>query len=176
MKANTMLLALASAALLAQPAVDTPFLASEIVFPLEHWHNHASMIVEAPDGDLLVCWFHGSGERGDDVVIRARLEGRADVSAPFLLADTPAYPTPTYDVSIRGSAWLMSDDLANEWHRADDYKIRPTTSAMARRVGRQRVMHVTPGDELRRPSIATRSADRRPDAHSRTAARGQAAE
>src|SRR5262245_38821603 len=50
-------------------------LEAELVFPLEHWHNHASMIVEAPNGDLLVCWFHGSGERtADDVVIRgARL-------------------------------------------------------------------------------------------------------
>ena len=42
---------------------DTPFLTSELLFPLEHWHNHASMIVELPDGDLLTCWFHGSGER-----------------------------------------------------------------------------------------------------------------
>ena len=51
-------------------------LRSELVFPLEHWHNHASMVVEAPNGDLLVCWFHGSGERtADDVVIRgARLK------------------------------------------------------------------------------------------------------
>ena len=51
-------------------------------FPLEHWHNHASMIVEAPNGDLLVGWFHGSGERtADDVVIRgARLKkGREGV-------------------------------------------------------------------------------------------------
>ena len=31
-----------------------PQLESELVFPLEHWHNHASMIVEAPNGDLLV--------------------------------------------------------------------------------------------------------------------------
>ena len=54
---------------------DRPFLDTELVFPLEHWHNHASMVVELPGGDLLVCWFHGSGERtADDVVIRgARL-------------------------------------------------------------------------------------------------------
>jgi hypothetical protein len=32
-----------------------PQIESELVFPLEHWHNHASMIVEAPNGDLLVC-------------------------------------------------------------------------------------------------------------------------
>ena len=47
-----------------------PFVESELIFPLEHWHNHASCIVECPNGDLLVCWFHGSGERtADDVKI-----------------------------------------------------------------------------------------------------------
>src|SRR5687767_653412 len=40
---------------------EAPFLTSELLFPLEHWHNHASMIVELPGGDLLTCWFHGSG-------------------------------------------------------------------------------------------------------------------
>src|ERR1041385_7498127 len=34
----------------------TPFLESEIIFPLEVWHNHASCIVECPNGDLLVVW------------------------------------------------------------------------------------------------------------------------
>ena len=49
-----------------------PFYKSELIFPLEKIHNHSSSIVELPDGDLLVCWFHGSGERtADDVVIKA---------------------------------------------------------------------------------------------------------
>ncbi len=49
---------------------EKPFLKSELIFPLEHWHNHGSCIVEAPNGDLLVCWFNGSGERkADDVKI-----------------------------------------------------------------------------------------------------------
>ena len=51
---------------------DAPFMTSELVFPLEHWHNHASMVVEAPNGDLLVCWFHGSGERTADDVVDSR--------------------------------------------------------------------------------------------------------
>src|SRR5687767_11255033 len=76
----------------AAQATDRPFLTSELIFPLEHWHNHASMVVELPDGDLLVCWFHGSGERtADDVVVRGarQKKGSRTWSAPFLLADTP---------------------------------------------------------------------------------------
>lgn len=43
---------------------------AELIFPLETWHNHGSCIVEASNGDLIVCWFHGSGERkSDDVMI-----------------------------------------------------------------------------------------------------------
>ncbi|HAV62886.1 MAG TPA: hypothetical protein DCY13_11040, partial [Verrucomicrobiales bacterium] len=49
---------------------------AELIFPPETWHNHGSCIVEAPNGDLIVCWFHGSGERtADDVKIEgARLK------------------------------------------------------------------------------------------------------
>ena len=38
-----------------------PVKASSERFPLESWHNHSSSVVETPKGDLLVCWFHGSG-------------------------------------------------------------------------------------------------------------------
>jgi len=55
------------------PAADAPQLQSEILFPPEKWHNHSSSIVELPNGDLFVAWFHGSGERtADDVVILDR--------------------------------------------------------------------------------------------------------
>ena len=59
----------------AVPPVTAPFHTSEMIFPLEHWHNHSSMVVEAPNGELIVTWFHGSGERqADDVIIEgARL-------------------------------------------------------------------------------------------------------
>ena len=40
-----------------------PFHQAEIIFPPEKWHNHASSIVELPNGDLFVTWYHGSGER-----------------------------------------------------------------------------------------------------------------
>jgi len=48
-----------------------------------------------PNGDLLVCWFHGSGEReADDVLIRGARWNRATGkwTAPFLMADTPGFP------------------------------------------------------------------------------------
>src|SRR5437879_1335842 len=76
-------------------ADDAPFHRAEMIFPLEHWHNHSSSIVELPTGDLLVCWFHGSGERqADDVLIRAARFNKAKAawSEPFILADTPQFP------------------------------------------------------------------------------------
>ena len=135
---------------------DRPFLDTELVFPLEHWHNHASMVVELPGGNLLVCWFHGSGERtADDVVIRgARLrKGSRTWSEPFLLADTPGYPDTNATVFLdpKKRLWLMWPTiLANEWHTAlMKYKI----ASDYRGDGPPRwdvtdVMHVTPGDEF----------------------------
>ena len=100
---------------------ERPFLQSELVFPLEHWHNHASMIVELPNGDLLVDWFHGSGERtADDVVIRgARLKKDSrSWSEPFLLADTPGYPDTNATMFIDPKRRLRDSwptILAHEW-------------------------------------------------------------
>src|SRR5262245_48835456 len=68
-----------------------PFFESELIFPLEHWHNHASSIVECPNGDLLVCWFHGSGERqADDVKVEGarKKRGARQWSPRFTMADT----------------------------------------------------------------------------------------
>jgi hypothetical protein len=74
---------------------EKPFHTAELIFPLEHWHNHSSSVVELPNGDLIVCWFHGSGERqADDVeVLSARWSKRRNAwSKPFRLADTPLFP------------------------------------------------------------------------------------
>ena len=154
------LLAVASGvhAFFPQTERERPFLTSELIFPLEHWHNHGSTVVELPGGDLLVCWFHGSGERtADDVVVRgARLpKGATRWSAPFLMADTPGYPdtNTTMFVDPRKRLWLLWPTiLANEWHTAlMKYKI-------ASGYGRNgmpdwevsEVLHVTPGDEFAR--------------------------
>ena len=76
-------------------ACAAPQYSAELIFPLEKWHNHSSSVVELPNGDLLVCWFHGSGERtADDVRINAARWSRSSGkwSAPFVLADTPGFP------------------------------------------------------------------------------------
>ncbi|HVR76711.1 MAG TPA: exo-alpha-sialidase, partial [Planctomycetota bacterium] len=51
-------------------AAAEPVLEAELVFPLHPQHNHAPAIVECPNGDLLVSWYRGSGERrSDDVAV-----------------------------------------------------------------------------------------------------------
>ena len=68
---------------------------SELIFPFQSQHVHSSSIVELPNGDLLTCWFQGSGERkANDVLINgSRLKkGKTKWSKPFLMADTPGQP------------------------------------------------------------------------------------
>ena len=67
----------------------------EFVFTPQSEHSHGSSIVALPNGDFLVAWFQGSGERtADDVrIMGARLEkGKTEWSKPFLMADTPGLP------------------------------------------------------------------------------------
>jgi predicted neuraminidase len=143
------------------PQPNRPFLDAELIFPLEHWHNHASMIVELPGGDFLTCWFHGSGERtADDVaVLGARLrKGTSAWSPPFLMADTPGYPdtNATMFVDPRKRLWLLWPTiLANEWHTAlMKYKIASDYSRDgAPRWEVSEILHVTPGDEFARTVI-----------------------
>lgn len=85
---------------------------SELIFPMDPKHNHGSSIVETPEGDLLACWFHGSGERNsDDVLVQgARKRKGSDAwSEPFLMADTPDLPdcNPVLFVDPRGTLWLF---------------------------------------------------------------------
>jgi hypothetical protein len=135
---------------------DAPFLESEIIFPLEAWHNHASCIVETPNGDLLVCWFHGSGERtADDVKIEGarKRKGAKKWSPRFTMADTPGYPDTncTMFIDPEGRLWLLWPTiLANRWETAlMKYRI----SSEYRRDGPPRwevseVLHLTPGPEF----------------------------
>ena len=120
--ATVLLFALASAGCLA--AAEGSELHSELLFPLEHWHNHGSCIVECPNGDLLVCWFHGSGERkSDDVeILGARFEKKTGIwSQPFSMADTPGFPDTNCCMIIdpHERLWLLWPTIqANLWESA----------------------------------------------------------
>ena len=82
------------------------------IFPLQGKHVHSSSIIECPNGDLLTCWFHGSGERtADDVVIQgARLKKGSNKWSPvFLMADTPGFPdcNPVLFIDQQDRLWMF---------------------------------------------------------------------
>lgn len=99
----------------------TPVMVSEAIFAPEARHNHASCIVEAPDGTLFVAWFNGSGERqANDVKLQAsrRRPGARSWEPRFTLWDTPGFPdcNPSLHVDGRGRLWLFhAAILANTW-------------------------------------------------------------
>jgi predicted neuraminidase/predicted glycoside hydrolase/deacetylase ChbG (UPF0249 family) len=82
---------------IASDAQDRPngYFRSEFIFPLQEKHVHSSSVVELSNGDLLVCWFEGSGERkaNDVAIMGARLKkGQTSWSEPFMMADTHGNP------------------------------------------------------------------------------------
>lgn len=144
-------------ALCATAAAEDPFHSSELIFPLESWHNHGSCIVESPNGDLLVCWFHGSGERrADDVLISGarKVKQTGEWTAPFVMADTPGFPDTNCCMIIDGKQrlWLFWPTIqANTWESAlMKYKI--STDYMAPegppKWDVMRVLHMKPGDDF----------------------------
>jgi len=99
-------------------------LEAELIFPLQSKHVHSSSIVQAPNGDLLVCWYHGSGERwADDVVIQGarRVVGSKTWGPVFLMADTPDLPdcNPVLFIDRRQQLWLFWVVVrANRWEQS----------------------------------------------------------
>jgi predicted neuraminidase len=110
------LLSYCSSSLAAQP-----FYRSELVFPLENFHNHASCILELPNGEMLVTWYHGSGEHeADDVkIMGARwAKGEKSWSRPFVMADTLKFPdgNPVIFLDRQKQLWLVWPVIvANDW-------------------------------------------------------------
>lgn len=135
-----------------------PFLHAELIFPLEHWHNHGSCIVEQPNGNLLVCWFHGSGERqADDVAIYgARLvKGETTWRGPFVMADVKEFPDTNCCMMIEpsGKLWLIWPTIiANLWETAL-LNIRTSINYekdvdAPPRWDWQEILHIKPGDKF----------------------------
>lgn len=97
---------------------------SELIFPLQDKHCHGSSVVECTNGDLIACWFYGSGERrANDVVIQgARLRKDAKEWSPvFLMADTPDHPdcNPVLYIDANDRLWLFWIVVqANRWERS----------------------------------------------------------
>ncbi|GBC94779.1 Sialidase [bacterium HR16] len=143
--------------LLVLPAgAQKPFYESQLLFPPERWHNHGSCIVELPNGDLLVCWYNGSGERtADDVKVEGmrKRKGARTWSGRFLMADTIGFPdcNPCMFVDPQGRLWLMwVAIIANRWETA---LLRYQISDNPRGTGAPRWTHsdiliLKPGDEF----------------------------
>ena len=129
------------------------FIKGDFIFSKESWHNHASSIVEASNGDLIVCWFHGSGERtADDVKIEGarKRKGEEKWSERFTMADTLGYPDTNCALFIdpQGRLWLLWPTiLANRWESAlMKYNISTNYFGDGPPVwSTHEVLHVTPG-------------------------------
>ncbi|MCE7043630.1 exo-alpha-sialidase [Dyadobacter sp. CY312] len=95
-----------------------------LVFPQQEQHVHGSSLVNLPNGDMLIAWFQGSGERkSDDVkIMGARLKkGQKNWSEPFLMADTPHIPdcNPVLFLNSSGKLFLVWIAVqANLWEQS----------------------------------------------------------
>lgn len=123
-----LLFPLAAGALLLSPGdargTQSEEVQSELIFPLDALHNHGSCVVQCPNGDLLACWYRGSGERkADDVrILGARKrKGASGWSEPFVMADTEGFPdcNPAMIIDRKERLRLFWPLIvANEWHTA----------------------------------------------------------
>ncbi len=149
-----MLTALTMLLWVAAAGAEPPFYKAELVFPLQDQHNHAAGIVECPNGDLLVSWYRGSGERSaDDVAVYGarRRKGSQRWCEPFLMADHPGFPDCNTCMMIdrQDRLWLFWPIiLDNHWESClTNYKISSHyTGDGCPRWDRERVMFLKPDD------------------------------
>ena len=96
----------------------------QLIFPSQNQHVHSSSLVSLPNGDLLACWFQGSGERkaNDVKIMGARLKkGHFNWSKPFEMADTRNFPdcNPVLFLSQENELFLFWIVIqANRWEEA----------------------------------------------------------
>jgi len=136
-------------------AAEAPQMSREEIFAPVTQHVHGSTLVELPNGDLLVAWFQGSGERrSEDVAIRgSRLrKGSQEWSTPFLLADTADFPdiNPVLFIDPAGRQLFLYwyTVIAHQW---DTSLLKTRVSEDFTSAGKptwkwQDVLHVKPGD------------------------------
>jgi hypothetical protein len=98
-----------------------PLYTEDWVIPRETFFNHAPCIVELPDGDLLISWYHGAkGNRDDDVMVEGarKPDGARSWGPRFVMADTPGYPDGNACMVLDSKGQLMffwPTLLANSW-------------------------------------------------------------
>ena len=105
----------------AQKSQDSPIVKSMLVFPEQPQHTHSSCLVNLPNGDLLITWFQGNGERqsNDVKIMGARLKNHASSwSPPLLMADSYNLPdcNPVLFLNNQKKLFLVwVAVIANEW-------------------------------------------------------------
>ncbi len=150
------ILLLVSITLSSPTLAEEPFYQAEVIFPGEDIHNHGSCIVECPNGDLLVCWFHGGERRADHAYIEGArwVKRKGEWTERFLMADTPDFPDTNCCMIIDPEArlWLLWPTIqANTWESAlMKYK---TSTAYMHAEGppkwdTMKVLHMKPGDDF----------------------------
>ncbi|MFM7315659.1 MAG: exo-alpha-sialidase [bacterium] len=131
-----------------------PGISHTAVFPREKGiHNHAPCVTECPNGDLLLAYYTGHGERSsDDVrIVGHRLVKSEKAWSPRMeLADTPGYPdcNPALFAAPNGELWLWYPTILDhhwegallKYHVSTDFQ----TAGKAPVWGREGVAHVTP--------------------------------
>jgi predicted neuraminidase len=103
---------------------NAPIVSQSIIFPMQEQHVHGSSLVCLPNGDMLVVWFQGSGERtADDVrIMGSRLKkGEKKWAEPFLMADTYNIPdcNPVLFLNAQNKLFLVWIAVqANQWEQS----------------------------------------------------------
>ena len=135
MSGNRLVLAfcflLGTSGVFSQATEKAPVAFQTLIFPEQPQHVHGSSLVALPNGDLLACWFQGSGERtADDVrIMGARFKkATKDWSKPFLMADTYQLPdcNPVLFLNTRNKLFLVW--IAVQAHRWECSLLKYRTS------------------------------------------------
>lgn len=135
-------------------SADEPGIRHTAVFEREKGiHNHAPCVTECPNGDLILAYYTGHGERKSDdvrIVGHRLLKGHEKWSPRMELADTPGYPdcNPAIFAAPNGELWLWYPTILDhnwegallKYHVSTDYQ----TAGKAPVWSREGVAHVTP--------------------------------